>query len=247
MTEVLLLGSFHFMESSIDFYCEEVQNELDVLVRKFLPFQPDTIAIEAADHEQIRIDESYAKFCLKDLQNRNKMKNEALGNICMYGENYPITYDNEVIQIGYRLGKMLELQKIYAIDDDTRLNMDAMDRPTPSLTEAMNALHTDMKDHEKESIVNLYQYYNGEKFSKLNHHVYIQANAIHTDDHYTGAEMVAKWYERNLKIFSNIQRLAVHSKRLFVIYGAGHLQILRELINADNNLKLADVSEYLSH
>lgn len=245
MTEILLLGTFHFMESSIDFYCDEVQNELDLLARKLLSFNPDTIAIEAAVSTQMRVDESYKKFSLKDLQNRNKMKNETLGDICVFGEIHPITYNNESIQIGYRLGKMLELHKICAIDDDTILNMDVMNDPTPLLTEAMNALNTDVKEHAKGTIENLYQYYNSEKFSKLNHSVYIQTNAINIDNNYAGAEMVAKWYERNLKIFSNIQRLAIKSKRLFVIYGAGHLQILRDLINADSNLKLVDVYKYL--
>ena len=50
---------------------------------------------------------------------------------------------------------------------------------------------------------------------------------------------------RNLKIFSNIQRLATKNERVFIIFGAGHLQILRDLINADSNLKLVDIDKYL--
>ena len=34
MTEILLLGSFHFIESSIDFASDEVQDELDCLTQK---------------------------------------------------------------------------------------------------------------------------------------------------------------------------------------------------------------------
>lgn len=245
MTEILLLGTFHFMESSIDFYCDEVQNELDLFVRKLLSFNPDTIAIEAAVSAQMSVDESYKKFNLKDFHNRDKMENETLGDICMFGQSYPITYNNESVQVGYRMGKALELNKIYAIDDDTILNMDVMNNPTPFLTEAMNVLKADMKEHTKGTIENLYKYYNSDRFSKLNHNVYIQTNAINIDNNYAGARMVAKWYERNLKIFSNIQRLAIKSKRLFIIYGAGHIQILRELINADDNLKLVDVYKYL--
>lgn len=143
------------------------------------------------------------------------------------------------------LGKLLELDKIYAIDDDTILNMEVMNHPTPMLTEAINALTADMKELAKGTIIDLYQYYNSERFSTLNHNVYMQTNAIQRDHSYAGAEMVTKWYERNLKIFSNLQRLATKSKRLFVIYRAGHLQILRALINADSNLKLTDVYKYL--
>lgn len=109
----------------------------------------------------------------------------------------------------------------------------------------MSALRSDMNEHRNDSIFDLYKYYNSDSWSKLNHSVYIQANAINIDNSYAGAEMVSKWYERNLKIFSNIQRLAAKSQRLFILFGAGHLQILREFINADENLKLVDVPQYL--
>lgn len=246
MTEILLLGSFHFLESSIDFYSSEIQNELDLITRKLLTFNPAVIAVEAAAKAQEYIDKSYEIFDLMDLQDRNKMQNETLGEIYMFGQKYPITYNNESIQIGYRLGKMLAHSKVYAIDDDTILNMDVMyNKPPSSLKEAMNALHADMNKHMNDTIVDMYKYYNSEEWSKLNHSIYIQANMISAGNNYAGAEMVTKWYERNLKIFSNIQRLADTYRRIFIIYGAGHLKILRDLINADSNLKLIDAGKYL--
>ena len=246
MTEILLLGSFHFLESSIDFYSSEIQNELDLITRKLLKFNPAVIAVEAAAKAQEYIDKSYEIFDLMDLQDRNKMQNETLGEIYMFGQKYLITYNNESIQIGYRLGKMLAHSKVYAIDDDTILNMDVMyNKPPSSLKEAMNALHADMNKHMNDTIVDMYKYYNSEEWSKLNHSIYIQANMISAGNNYAGAEMVTKWYERNLKIFSNIQRLADTYRRIFIIYGAGHLKILRDLINADSNLKLIDAGKYL--
>lgn len=246
MTEILLLGSFHFLESSIDFYSSEIQNELDLITRKLLKFNPAVIAVEAAAKAQEYIDKSYEIFDLMDLQDRNKMQNETLGEIYMFGQKYPITYNNESIQIGYRLGKMLAHSKVCAIDDDTILNMDVMyNKPPSSLKEAMNALHADMNKHMNDTIVDMYKYYNSEEWSKLNHSIYIQANMISAGNNYAGAEMVTKWYERNLKIFSNIQRLADTYRRIFIIYGAGHLKILRDLINADSNLKLIDAGKYL--
>ena len=47
MTEVLLLGTFHFMESSIDFYSNNIQNESDLMARKLSVFNPDAVAVEA--------------------------------------------------------------------------------------------------------------------------------------------------------------------------------------------------------
>lgn len=245
MTEILLLGTFHFMESSIDFYSSEIQNELSLMAGKLSAFNPDAIAVEAAVNAQKCVDESYEIFNLADLQNRNKMQNEILGEICMFGQTYPITYNNESVQIGYRLGKMLEHNKVYAIDDDTILNMEVLKTPSLSLKEAMNASRTEMNKHINDTIADMYKYYNSEEWSKLNHSIYIQANMISMGNNYAGAEMVTKWYERNLKIFSNIQRLAIKHERIFIIYGAGHLQILRDLINADSNLKLVNIYEYL--
>lgn len=62
MTEILLVGTFHFMESPIDFYSSEIQNDLELLVKNLLQFKPDAVAVEAAVNAQISVDESYQKF-----------------------------------------------------------------------------------------------------------------------------------------------------------------------------------------
>ena len=125
MTEILLLGTFHFMGSSFDFYTDKVQDELDDLTKKLLEFHPDTVAVEAAMHQQEVVSESYQKFNLKDLRNPEKMRSETLGSIHMFGQTCPITYNNEAIQIGYKLGKLLNLDDIYAIDEDIDLGESA--------------------------------------------------------------------------------------------------------------------------
>ena len=73
---------------------------------------------------------------------------------------------------------------------------------------------------------------------KFEPRIYIQANAVNANSDYSGTKMVANWYARNLKIFANIQQLALKSKRMFILYGAGHLKILRQLIESDKNLSI---------
>lgn len=209
MTKILLLGTFHFRESAIDFYSNEIQQELDTITRKISAFHPNAIAVETSIYAQKSVNQAYEKFALADLQDSNKMRNETLGEICVWGQTFPIPYNNEAIQIGFRLGKLLDHSKVYAIDDNTTLDMDIMQNPTPLLKEAMDTFYAYTNVHTNDSLTELYKYYNGEKWSKLNHNIYIQANMIATDNNYAGAEMLAKWYERNLKIFSNIQKLAV--------------------------------------
>jgi len=245
MTEILLLGTFHFMEEPIDFYSLEVQKELQKLSNKLQKFNPDTIAIESECSSQQYIDRSYEKFCLKDLSNLEKMKRETLGEIFIHDNCYPIVYNNEVIQIAYRLGKMLEHSKIYAIDSYTRLDMTPMRSNDASLLDAKKQFEEHSKKEPKHSITEFIKYVNDEKWINLHHGTYIQANAVEADEIYSGTKMVAAWYERNLKIFANIQRLAMNSQRLFIIYGAGHLKLLKQLIEADQNLKLVDIRDYI--
>ncbi|MBS6446774.1 MAG: hypothetical protein KH382_04200 [Clostridiales bacterium] len=245
MTDILLVGTFHFFESSFDFYSAEVQQELALWAQKLLPFHPDAVAVEAAVHAQNAVTSAYHKFHLSDLKNPDKMRNETLGEITIFGQVCPITYNNEAIQIGYRVGKLLDLPDIYAVDDDLSFDMSVMNTPSPSLAEARQAYNADISRHRKDSIMELYQYYNSETYAKLSHSTYIKANAVSGNRLYTGAEMVSKWYERNLKIFSNIQRLAYSHERILILYGAGHLPILKELIRADDSLKLADINYYL--
>lgn len=245
MTEILLLGTFHFMESSIDFYSPESQEEFSILTKKIQRFCPDTIAVEAAKHSQKYIDISYNKFCLEDLKNMDKMICETLGEIYMFGDFYPITYNNEAVQIGYRLGKELSHSNIYAIDDDTILDMTPMQSHTPSLEEARKEWNEIFANEPAEGILEIFKYLNADDWVNANHSLYIQTNSVDIDKDYSGSKMVSKWYERNLKIFSNIQNLSKKSSRLFVLYGAGHLKLLRQFIEADRNLKLVDVYEYL--
>ena len=255
MTEILLLGTFHFMESSIDFYSPKSQEELHILSNKLQRFDPDTIAVEAAIHAQKYVDNSYDKFRLEDLNDSEKMKRETLGDIYIFGDYYPIKYNNEAVQIGYRLGKMLSHTQIYAIDDDTILNTDLLGsvahkteprtRAESLLSEAQNEYYVHLSAEPKDAIIDRLKYYNDDKWINLNHNIYIKANAIDAGENYKGANMVADWYKRNLKIFANIQKLATDSKRMFIIYGAGHLKILKQLIESDKNLKLVDIYEYI--
>ena len=223
MTEILLLGTFHFLESDIDFYTEEAQAALEALTGRLAAFSPDCIAVEGAFNQQAAVDESYRRLKLSDFNDYEKMKTETLGSITMFGKRVPISYKNECIQIGYRLGKQLGLEKIHAVDEDAETCAYGYENTLPEQLRLLN----------------------GEEWPRRSQNVYMAVNAETGGGRCEGAEAVARWYERNLKIFSNLQRLAQNSKRLFVLYGAGHLYLLRQFINATEGLTLADTDRYL--
>lgn len=63
---------------------------------------------------------------------------------------------------------------------------------------------------------------------------------------YVGADMRSAWYNRNLRIFSNIICLPSQpDERILVIIGGGHVPILQHLIENSPEYKLLSVDDYL--
>lgn len=54
---------------------------------------------------------------------------------------------------------------------------------------------------------------------------------IAVGDDYAGADMVATWYQRNIRIFANMTRIVEsEDDRILAVYGAGHIPIIRQLV-----------------
>lgn len=63
---------------------------------------------------------------------------------------------------------------------------------------------------------------------------------------YPGPDAKTAWYNRNLRIFSNIQKLKMQAdERILVIIGAGHVPILRHAIRSSPGYRLVEVSSVL--
>ncbi len=66
-------------------------------------------------------------------------------------------------------------------------------------------------------------------------------------DDYIGAEVVLRWYERNMKIFVNLFRIIpAPDDRVLVLIGGGHLPLLSHFIEGSGSVNLVPVSDYLS-
>ncbi|HLX70178.1 MAG TPA: DUF5694 domain-containing protein, partial [Verrucomicrobiae bacterium] len=64
-------------------------------------------------------------------------------------------------------------------------------------------------------------------------------------DDYAGPDLVAAWYQRNIRIYHNIVALIQSPEdRILVIYGAGHLGWLQQDAANDASVKLRKLSEF---
>ena len=61
---------------------------------------------------------------------------------------------------------------------------------------------------------------------------------------YAGPDLVASWFQRNIRIYRNILALITSpADRILVIYGAGHLGWLRQNVANDATVQLRQLAD----
>ena len=80
------------------------------------------------------------------------------------------------------------------------------------------------------------------------HQAYLTETALTgAGDNYIGADAVAWWYRRNLRIFANAYDLTNFDKeeRVLLIYGSGHVWQLRQLFTDSPDFEYLEINDYL--
>jgi len=79
---------------------------------------------------------------------------------------------------------------------------------------------------------------------RLNMDLYLATNAIGAGDGYSGADASASWWQRNFRMYANIQKAAQPGERIIAIGGSGHMAILKQLLAIDQRLAEEKVDGY---
>ncbi|WP_445384411.1 DUF5694 domain-containing protein [Robiginitalea sp. IMCC44478] len=230
--EVLVVGSFHFdypgldamqtlEEDKIDVLREPKKSEVTELVDYLKKFRPNKIAIEA-------FPDWGAVAKLREYKNGKHREKR-----------------DERYQLAIRLAAELEMDTIYSIDAQGLLNdlyemdttyFDALGKAYDFRSDGLyDSLYTKWyeDDSRKVSQMPLIDYFsemNSRRSHKYDYGFYLTGDFKLGD--YRGADMLSLyWYNRNLRIFRNIQRITTSPKdRIMVIFGNGHAAILRQLL-----------------
>lgn len=250
--QVLTLGTFHFAfhnrdvsktskEEQIDVLDSKYQLEIENIVSKLANFKPTRIAIEIDPDRQKEYDSLY--------------------NAYLNG-NYELKR-SEAEQIGFRLAKKMNLKSLDCVNDwefhyenVNKLLIDTTARK-PFLDFFYNHPDTLLqtgraKDHifKEQGILAELRRLNDKSVLKADFGDYlIGVFKYETEENKNfGVDFVTGWwFNRNLKIFRNIQRLNLSPQdKILVIYGSGHMNILNPIFEASPEYKLLDVNEYLN-
>ena len=238
-TPVLLLGTWHMDMLNLkadDVLVPRRQKEMEELVIRLASFRPTRVLIEAPYGDPAR-PKAYADY----LAGKHELSRD------------------EREQVAFRLARKMNLSTVAGIDypmdlDDSQLNL--LMKSSPEMVgKTMEALQADGgKEMEKQqtllahsSVTEFYRYQNSEEAIQRNHQFYFQYLVpIAQGQNYAGADMVASWYKRNLRIMNNLERLQLSRKdRVFILFGQGHVKLLRDFINATPGFCVVNTEAYL--
>ena len=237
---VLVLGVFHMANPGRDMFNLQVddvlapkrQKELSELAETLKKFQPTKIAMESpVGSEKVR-----------------KQYEDYLAG------NYSLTR-SESDQIGYRLAKELGHKQVYGIDiqgdfpfdpimefakkNGKEAVLNGLISQVPREIEAMSGIL------RRGTITDLLRYINKDEHVRRDHEFYMSLGQFAGNGEYPGPDLLAAWYQRNIRIYSNLRGIIDSADdRVLVIYGSGHLFWLQRDVFDSPDLELARLSDY---
>ncbi len=236
----MILGTYH-MAGSTDLVVPDAgdalspqrQAEIADLVARLTTFAPTRVAVEAPASAMTKVNAQFEAY--------------------RRGE-YTLTR-NEIDQVGFRLAAELGLDRLECIDERMDMHLDEViqfaGEHQPALVDRIMTLVGELESAtgrltREGSVVEILRYMNSTEFDQF-HRLYILTAQVGAGENYIGADAVAAWYHRNLRIFANIARLAGRpEERLLVLIGSGHGALLREFIRQAPGLELVDPLPYLA-
>lgn len=239
-SEVMILGVFHFHNpgadlaqfEGIDVLTPEHQEEIQDIADGLARFAPTRIAVEKSYDEADSLNAEYQAYLSDELE----------------------LSSNEVHQLGFRLGRMMGHDWIYPVDYRMGMDFGAMmgyaSENDPEYVERFSRVIAQYEQlfnrmQSEETIAYNLRFMNYPQNAAPAHAPYAEQATIGGGDTFVGAEVIADWYERNLKIFANLARVAQPGERVLLIVGGGHLPTIREQVIAHPTMTLVNSIDYL--
>lgn len=253
--EILLIGLFHFNNpgadlaktDKFDVLTKESQNELEFISEKIKEFNPDKVFTEWSFEDQPQLDSLYNLYLDNKYFEFVKKK---------YPKN-SFYKENEIFQLGFRIAKKSNLKKVYGIDVEGEFPFDSLmasiDKANQQelkqqILDRIKLFETIDNDNRKNyTLTELLLKENEQESRDFNLGSYVSLfNPGGDVDNFIGADLVAHWYKRNLRMYALIQKLTEsENKRIVVIAGAGHTALFKHLIDLDENYKIVELKDVL--
>lgn len=247
LTEVMVLGVYHFANPGQDMVNMEVddvlapgrQREMQALVDALAEWKPTRIAVENMAEAPTLTMDDYAET-------------DAL----------LATDRNESIQIGYRLAKQLGHDAVYGYDEQPgdgepdyfpmgkvqafAAENGQMDVLEQLIAEVRASTVEEQRDLPNQTIAeSLLAHNDRARIDGRHDRLYYSLLQIGDGDAQPGAELNAYWYMRNAKMFAKVDMIARPGDRVLVIAGSGHATWLKHFAERMPGYTLVEALPYL--
>lgn len=258
-TDILLLGCSHLSQlykadnPNSDVFTPRRQAELATVLDGLQRYQPDGILVEDLPENQPRLDSLYQRYRQGQLDLRTLPDGRS-----------------EKYQLGFALGKRLGLARIYCVDapggtsqsilhegKNIELYKQANDQwhaysdpiglkllaGTSTLPQYLRVLNEPATLRQLHTLV--YRVPARVTDGTLKPDAMVDAAFI--NPHYVGAEFISVFYNRDLKVYSNVvtTQLQTRQRRQLLIIGARHLASLQGILADDPAYRVVASARYL--
>jgi hypothetical protein len=202
--------------------------DLKKMVEKIAEFKPTVILLELDPNNNEYIKKTYAKYKID--------------------QNERLNYSDEVNSIGLEVGRLSGTERIYGIDSQIGFDY-------PSLVNLANKDKVDslfvvdmMNSYQKVNNLKLKEQFkeiNTTEYKMRTFDFYNFLATQHTKENYEGAKVISNFYERNLRMYSNLNDLELSKDdRVFILAGATHTAYLDIFIENSNKFILENPLKY---
>jgi Family of unknown function (DUF5694) len=245
--QMMVLGTYHFESPGLDVNNIKVdsvltpmrQAQLDAVARALLAFRPTHVMVEMQSNEPMAEIKQFREFQMEKL-----------------------TIDsNEIVQLGFRIAKLGGLSVVNGIDvqpspgEQSYFPYDTVQQTatklnqTEILTTANAPVAAVAKKFETQqrtaTVAQLLVLANSKETLRTVNNPYFAYLSVGDGNIQPGAELNARWYLRNAKIFGRIVQIAKPGDRLLIVYGFGHNYWLRHFATETPGYIFVDPTPFL--
>ncbi|SHJ80400.1 hypothetical protein SAMN04487911_13915 [Arenibacter nanhaiticus] len=228
---VHLSGSTDAYSSMTDVNSPKAKAEIQKIVNRLVKFKPTIICVEIPPESTDFINKTYQKY-KTDQSSR-------------------INYSEEVNVIGLEVARLSGTKKIYGIDNPIGFDY-------PKLVELANKNSSDslyvqniMTSYDTLNNKPLLQQYteiNTTKYKMETFDLYNFLATMHTPNNFEGADIIADFYKRNLRMYTNFSNIPLtKNDRVLIIMGATHTAYFDIFLGNSPKYILENATEYTNY
>ncbi len=239
---VLNIGMFHMgytndaTSTEYDESSKKSKAEIKEVNQLIAKFKPTIILVEDVPEDQKILEREYAKY-IKDQQSKS-------------------IYDNNEIKLmAFEIGRLANTKRIYGIDHKLSYNYmlgDVIKKVQPekyftaakTLQKISSFIDVDVKKiglKKMLAIMNTNESYNALINWNADNLMYINSK-----DGFEGADEAAKFYQRNIRMFANINKIKMTSKdRVLIISGGTHASFFNKFMSRSYVYDIVPISKYI--